>query len=97
MFDSRGSFGWCQLQLAAVADALSRHISSVHEGIKYDCEVCQKRYTSKNNLKYHMEVAHENADLYKCEFCEKNFITKEGFRHHLKICNKFSIDYNLES
>ena len=38
---------------------LKIHIQSVHDGKRYQCEVCNKEYTSKGNLQSHKKSAHK--------------------------------------
>ena len=39
-------------------DYLSRHIKSVHDGVKFVCNVCLKSFTRKYNLNQHTKNAH---------------------------------------
>ena len=37
---------------------LSRHIKSIHDGVKFVCNVCLKSFTRKYNLNQHTKNAH---------------------------------------
>ena len=50
---------------------LKKHISAVHEGMKYPCDLCQYKASAKDNLKKHMIGIHSET---KFE-CERTFKT----------------------
>ena len=43
--------------------ALKIHIDSIHNGIRYNCNFCEKSSTTKQNLKKHIATVHSNASL----------------------------------
>ncbi|XP_053684900.1 zinc finger protein 436-like [Sabethes cyaneus] len=48
------------------------------------CEVCQKKYTSKNLLDEHMNM-HSGKRPFKCPHCPKDFASKYTLAAHMKI------------
>jgi len=63
---------------------LRRHIKSVHQGIKpHSCEVCEKKFASKNEVKEHMSM-HTGEKAYKCEDCGKSFSQLSSLYGHRK-------------
>ena len=50
---------------------------------KYICLVCDKMYTSRYNIRMHMNL-HTGSNLYKCSFCEKTFGHKHVFESHVR-------------
>ena len=41
-------------------EELNRHIASLHEGWKVQCDFCAKIYTTEGNLKNHIVIVHES-------------------------------------
>lgn len=58
------------------------------------CDLCNKSYTTKMGLEYHMRNFHLNAiigqykDSRRCGFCEK-FVQREQFQDHIKHNHQF--------
>ena len=55
----------------------------MHNKIRYPCEECEKSYTSKQNLLYHIQSVHLKVKHY-CNFCTSVFKLKAGLKHHLQ-------------
>ena len=80
----------CGLNYAS--NELSRHIKTVHEGIKPNkCNKCDLSFGRKYNLKRHVAYKHsgedkeentENAILYECDCCNKTFKKKSQLKSH---------------
>ncbi|EGI67781.1 Zinc finger protein 112-like protein [Acromyrmex echinatior] len=60
---------------------LLRHIQ-VHEGKKYLCEICPKKFYRREHLKIHV-AKHNMIKPYKCTRCSKRFIKEEQLNNHL--------------
>ena len=46
------------------------HIKSVHEGIRFSCEQCDYKATSRANLKKHVQGRHAARTL-PCDYCDE--------------------------
>ncbi|XP_012542969.2 zinc finger protein 26 isoform X2 [Monomorium pharaonis] len=60
---------------------LLRHIQ-VHEGKKYLCDICPKKFYRREHLKIHV-AKHNMIKPYKCTRCSKRFIKEEQLNNHL--------------
>lgn len=60
---------------------LLRHIQ-VHEGKKYLCDICPKKFYRREHLKIHV-AKHNMIKPYKCTRCSKRFIKEEQLTNHL--------------
>jgi uncharacterized Zn-finger protein len=47
----------------------------------FECSICDKRYTSRNNLKRHIKI-HDDKFQFVCRKCPIFFETKEEFDNH---------------
>ena len=57
------------------------HIRSVHEGKKqFKCEMCDKSFTNKHNLKGHSASVHGEKAI-KNRICEANFGQEGPFKN----------------
>ena len=62
---------------------LNRHIKSVHEGIKYPCNLCDYEANQQISLRSHVKSIHEGV-RYECEHCDKEFSHKSDLTIHIK-------------
>ena len=69
--------------------------------MNYNCEFCQKFFSSKSNLIFHqknarycMEIREETStEKYVCKFCQKNFANKYSLlKHHTRCSDKQIIE-----
>ena len=54
---------------------LKMHVLKDHtnvEDLPYKCDMCLKRFPSRQALNYHMET-HKEGEVYQCQFCGKGF------------------------
>jgi KRAB domain-containing zinc finger protein len=58
---------------------LKEHISTAHDG--YNCEKCNRNYTSKSGLKFH--IAQEHEQKYPCPICGKSSGSSSSYNKHL--------------
>ena len=61
---------------------LKTHLLKSHnEGTWFTCDICQKKWTTKLNLKVHVQ-RHEAVKPYVCSECPKRFCTATELRLH---------------
>ena len=66
-----------------MTDNLQRHVESVHDGVKYSCESCDYKATTKGNLQRHVVSVHDGVK-HSCEYCDYKATKKAAFEH---MCN----------
>ena len=47
------------------------------------CDSCQKTFSCKLSLKFHIKTIHNDEDRVKCEPCNKSFRTKRNYKYHV--------------
>ena len=76
--------------------------SSVHEGIKHNCDECDKEFSRLGALKRHKKQAHEwiapkkepkEQKLFKCEECDKEFALSSRLKKHIKLAHMNQRDF----
>ena len=77
--------------------ALRRHVESVHLNLKpFQCEVCDKKYARKKELKLHIRSVHEKKTQ-QCDICFKhyrNLVSHKKQQHQKAICKFCSKELN---
>ena len=71
--------------------SLAEHIKSMHDNIKYNCEVCQASLTSEYSLLRHKREVHGDTTTtistgkqFDCQFCGKQLSTKAKLTKHVE-------------
>lgn len=54
---------------------------------RYECQICQKRFTSSGSHQKHMRV-HSGEKPFVCEFCQKSFRQKHHLTTHMRGVHK---------
>jgi uncharacterized Zn-finger protein len=54
------------------AHDMKRHTDN-HKGIRYPCELCEYKATTKSTLLKHVRAVHENRREAECPMCGKKF------------------------
>ena len=49
----------------------------------YKCKECNKSFQKNDDLKLHVDGAHQKVKPYQCTNCEISFNTKEKFEKHM--------------
>ena len=63
--------------------SLTRHIQSVHYGVRYACKQCDHKATSQSNLTRHLQSIHEGVK-YACNQCEYQATQKSNLTQHIQ-------------
>merc|ERR1712025_571720 len=74
--------------IAAQKRYLREHRQAIHEGIKYSCDMCDHRATTKSNLKKHKQLKHELDKFFPCHQCEYTASTVSELTQHLGFCQQ---------
>ncbi|XP_063701117.1 zinc finger protein 26-like [Culicoides brevitarsis] len=56
------------------------------EGVKYNCDICEKTFRNARTLKKH-QMTHNGPDL-ECEHCEKKYRQKDSLTKHILSVHK---------
>ena len=62
---------------------LQRHVQAKHEGVKYPCDECDYRATTRGNLRLHKGAKHGDSAL-TCEHCGFQTKWKTNYITHMK-------------
>ena len=86
---------------------LKRHVSTVHDGKKFNCESCGATYTALRGLKSHIEAEHgENNHVpvtrvknitFKCKNCDLSFSKKINYNTHINSAHNGKKQFERES
>ena len=64
-------------------------------GASFQCDQCNRSYTTKGSLKRHKETVHQQGARVDCpnEGCSQSFaaIRKDNYNRHVEICKKKSV------
>ncbi len=62
---------------------LTKHVKSIHEGLRFTCSKCDKEYRHRGSLKDHVAWCHKNIRQ-QCKHCEKTFSHRSTLQIHVK-------------
>ena len=63
---------------------LTGHLIVHGIGERYKCDQCDKDYSKKDTLKFHIESQHETVQKLHCQICQKGFSNKKSLNGHTK-------------
>ncbi|XP_050535350.1 uncharacterized protein LOC126902291 isoform X1 [Daktulosphaira vitifoliae] len=58
---------------------------------KFECNVCNKTFSKKNNLNNHVLAKHSNNQNFICSHCQKTFAYKQSLNRHMNVKHKVTI------
>jgi len=61
---------------------LKYHVQTFHENIHFPCEICHKKYTTKQALNYHVKNQHGTRKKEVCDYCAVEVF---NVKHHIKM------------
>ena len=59
---------------------------------KFQCELCQKKFSHPEDLMNHQELEHFKDSPYDCKECKENFYSMSEMRDHLKKNHSYKTD-----
>jgi len=74
--------------VAAQKRYLREHRQAIHEGIKYSCDMCDHRATTKSNLTKHKQLKHKFNKFFPCHQCEFIANSVSELTQHLGFCQQ---------
>ena len=63
-------------------NTLRKHVQSVHEGLKHQCEVCKYKTHSRSILVTHSKI--HDGKKYRCDICSQYYSTELSLKSHKK-------------
>ena len=48
----------------------------------FECEICEKCFTTKGKLKSHINCVHQKFKPFNCELCDKSFSQENHMEAH---------------
>ena len=77
---------------------MSVEIKSVHEGKKsIECNFCDTKYKSQEELKCHVSSVHEGMKPFRCDDCETDFRTQNKLFDHNLLVHKKKKPYKCDT
>ena len=73
----------CNYKVTQASD-LKKHVQSVHEGVKHNCELCEYKATQKGSLRQHVKSVHKGVK-YNCDVCDYKAPTKDKLRNMMEL------------
>jgi hypothetical protein len=78
------------------SSALFRHKRAAHEGVKYECEECGRRFNNKCNMVVHYKNVHLEEKHFKCAKCGVQFSRKATLIRHIKTVHEKARAFKCE-
>ncbi|XP_037051840.1 uncharacterized protein LOC119085530 [Bradysia coprophila] len=68
----------------ATQTLLRKHQKEVHRGCSHGCDICGKRFASKQYLSVHILTRHTQLKTYLCDTCGEGFAVPVLLQYHMK-------------
>ena len=74
----------CMKEISGRRQRIRNHMEREHTSVKFYCNVCDKKYTDSDTLKFHKRNYHENGGPQKfcCNICGVSVVGKIGYENH---------------
>ena len=80
-----------------MGQSLNDHIKGVHNENGFQCNSCDKSFTSRDGLRKHVTYTHDHPDeRYECDLCDKVYMRKCSLRDHKNEAHRSSYVVNME-
>lgn len=69
-------------------DLFTAHLKR-HEGLQFNCALCDKMFKKKSSLREHLSSSHElgpNFRKYQCDVCQQLFKRNRALQNHKNKC-----------
>ena len=76
-------------------NTMDTHIQSVHNNLKYPCEMCGKLYQSSLSLRCHVMKIHEKSVVFECDQCDYKATAKATLNFHISAKHD-KAEYNCD-
>ena len=65
-------------------------MKAIHEGIKLQCDKCEKKFDQKDSWRNHLEWhdLKENGFVFQCKECRKKFSVRRLLKDHVRKVHK---------
>ena len=61
---------------------------------KFECDVCNKKFSKQEDLMQHQQIVHYKDLPYDCKECDESFSSMEEMRTHLQRKHSYKSDRN---
>ena len=52
---------------------------------KYQCDICDHKFSHKDDFKEHVQIVHGSMKRFKCDLCPKSYTRPEHLKFHVKV------------
>lgn len=74
---------------------MKKHVNSIHTKLDiFICQICGKKFTSKQNLAVH-GIYHKTERDIECSVCQKKFKSTSTLRAHKKVHGEKTIECSI--
>jgi C2H2-type zinc finger/Zinc finger, C2H2 type len=80
-----------------VSVSTNKKTASLAQQNPFQCPICFKTFSRKDNLQRHVESVHEKKTRFICCHCPKAFYKKQNLQEHITQCHTFTNDNTTNS
>lgn len=71
---------------------LNYHIKVFHENVSFPCNICNRKYTTKQGLNFHIKHTHGESVKEVCDYCA---VEVKHLKHHIKMMHSGVVEKNI--